>query len=397
MDQSNNDCRIVLSGSDEYSIEVPIAAYDNIVSTYSLKVVNTHSPSVLNSNIPSFFHTISADIDKNNYIFFDYYASNNFYIFYEHNLAEESVDHFFPSTILPANYSSINFCKKNFYIFLNFWVMHSVFSSAYEDSSFFDHNPFVCYDKPSACFYIDKNHLINIADVSAFHLIPDLNILYNIFISSDVYLFEDEPYPPQEELASENLLDSLLSSLVNNKIKKFTSQNVENENINTSTNASGLSSICSNYTFMSDTANLVSSNYQFANKIKYFPICSHPSRLGEISFCNYSAGSQVRCSIYQNSDKDIVFYTLDGNSYTLKYSLSSENHVYNVVMDDKTYVMNYSFCLLEYTYEKSLEICLKMFEDFISNFSKEYEIKDLSEDKNLNILSKDFFIHLVNS
>lgn len=396
MDQSDSDCRISLLNSNHYSIEVPISAYGNNISTYQLKIVDISNTSVANSNIPAIYYVIPNNINKDDFIFFDYYGSNTFYIFHQNDLNN-------------TEYPFIDFSSENFYNFFNFWVINPVFTNAYEDSTFFDQNPCVHYDDSSSSFYINKNYLIKNNEKPLY--LPHLSTLYNVYNPSfaENSLFDTPDEVSLEDIVnfdldsdqgllnSENLLDSLLVGIMEKTVKKLIS--IPEENSNTSINANQQRPICTNYTFISDIENVISKNYQFANKIKYFPICSHPSRMGEISFCNYHSNSQSNCPIYQSSDKVIISHTLDGNKYILEYMLSSQGHIYDVVMDDETYVMNYSFSSKEYTYEKSLEISLVMFQDFIDNFNTEYETKNLQENEKVdaNILSKDFFVHLVNS
>jgi hypothetical protein len=396
MDQSNSDCRIFLSDTNRYSIEVPISAYDNNISTYQLKIVDISNTSVANSSIPPIYYVIPNNINKDDFIFFDYYGSNTFYIFYQNDFNN-------------TGYPFIDFSPENFYNFFNFWVINPVFTNAYEDSTFFDQNPCVHYDDSSSSFYINKNYLIKNNEKPLY--LPHLSTLYNIynpsFAESSLFDTPDEVSledivnfdlnSDEKLLDSKNLLDNLLHGIMEKTFQKVIS--IPKENSDTSMNANQQKPVCTNYTFISDIENVVSKNYQFANKIKYFPICSHPSRVGEISFCNYHTNSQSNCPIYRSSEKILVSHVLNENEYTLKYILSPQGHKYDVVIDNETYVMNYSFPSKEYSYEKSLEISLGMFQDFIDNFNTEYETKNLQENENVdvNILSKDFFVHLVNS
>jgi hypothetical protein len=349
--------------------------------SYSLYIVNDENKSINNSNLPPFYHTISSDIDIRSYIFYDYYRDHSLYIFTDTELEINSL------------------ISVNFYTFFTDYVNKDFFKNAYNsfeslnDSSEFFNNDSIIFDRSSSVFGLNKDLFLDISYVSEVDLEDDIS----------------------QDQTPKHLLSDLLNSLIDGSFKaksnfdlntdyKFSIQDSDSKimkRIPVTSVPSQNSPICSHYTFISDTVSVVSENYNFANQIKFFPICSSPSREGQINFCLHAYNRQYSCEVYSSSLINVASYNNDKSNYVMKYYKTLDSHFFDIYLGEESLVMRYSYPFTDKTFEESLSISLHLFDNFIVNFNQNFDKLDhinANTESNCELnSSNNFFYHLANS
>jgi hypothetical protein len=386
MSEDNPLNYIVRVSDNSYSIQVRDSS-ENLGGyfSYPLKVVDKNS-----DDFPSFYQFLTQHDHCSRYVYYDYYNDHSFYIFPSSEIIIDSL------------------VFDNFHKLFNYYVKTDFFTdfsnkSPLDDKTLYHFNDdhFAMYDPHAFVFFFEIENLLNISSVSSF--------------DDSTNSFIEEDYQFSEENLSDKLIDSLnsfdsflkqffsesdtisdtLSSLEaqlseQHDMKRISSTKIPVKNI----------PICEHYTFVSEDFNIVSDNYGFSNQIKHFPICSNPLKKGSINFCLFSYNSQNSCEIYSSSFKDIASYSNNDVTYSMNYFKSIDSHVFNIFLNNSLLVMRYVYSLSDANFEDSLAASLVFFKDFINEFHEDFALTNFTDslpEKSDFDLSKNFFVHLVNS